>query len=649
MLVPDEKYFVYHTLTQGLDARIPGLDLVKISTGSSPTTFVVGADHPFFYFEGQLKLPFGRSKSDGTTDGQTQTQTQTQTDGQTQTSTGSQTQTDAQTQDASTTSSDGSQDAPATTDAAQSDDSAPVLAVAIDSLGGIPFVPLRTVGVEPYLAPFAGQLYLRGPVPIATGVVMDGTVVVNLDPDQDHDTPFDAAYYTSPDIEIGGNGDLSVGLPFDFVDLSALGLELGQATAEAVTSEDRDRVVFSGLVTSQDFLSALPIPIRPDAGVEAWGLVSANQPLSSYVHLAGSMGVSLAGLAKLTGLPLGDISATDAVLDINSWGLVLSGRTSSQIHPDIPAGDLALTVVVPTQGDGAYVQLQGNLTLAGEELRNATIRIDAHGMTVNGTLFVGSTTFGMLGTVTAAGYHLEGSAAIGDPIAVNAESRAAAEAALTVQQATLTDLQEQLASEQASLDAANQDLADAQAAVSSAQAEVNRLQTLVGSATSSRNSAYSAYRSWVNKSCAWYDVSCQANRAAKITYYWGRYTYYAGLVGTYSAAKTVALGVLSAAQQALETAQASVSALAAQVAQVQSQLSAAQNGVMQLQTQLAGLPDVSGSVTATVTLVLENGAASGVIAATWDGVAVGGGSVRLSDPAQACVDLSGQGTLCTPL
>ena len=50
-----------------------------------------------------------------------------------------------------------------------------------------------------------------------------------------------------------------------------------------------------------------------------------------------------------------------------------------------------------------------------------------------------------------------------------------------------------------------------------------------------------------------------------------------------------------------------------------------------------------------VTVILENGVASGRVDATWNGMALGGGTVRLSSPAEACVEIPGTGSLCTPL
>jgi hypothetical protein len=646
MLAPDTKYLVYHTLTAGLNAQIPGLDFLKLSTGGDPTTFVVGAEHPFFYYEGEFKLPFGKKKQqeDGSDDsnGSDSDPNQTQDPNAAQDPNQPQDPNQEQTQQEQNPQPEPEQD-----DAEEGEP--PVFAVALDSLGGIPFAPLRTVGVEPYMTGFSGHLYLRGPVPINALVELDGTVVVDLDPDEDHDHPFEAAYYTSPDVEIGGNGALSVVLPFDFVDLSALGLELGQATAQAKVSEVEDRVVFTGIVTSEDFLAEIPIPIRQDRTVEAFGRVSADDPLGSYVHLEGRMSVSLAGLGQLTGLPLGEIQSTDAMLDVNAWGITLQGSTMSQIHPAIASGALALTVHVPTRGDGGFVELQGDVVIANQAVRDATIRIDAQGMRVNGTLIIDDTTFAMIGAFEASGYRLEGSVAVGDPIAINAANRAAAELTLAGANAVLSDVQRDFAAASADLAAAQRDLAIAQSALSAAQTEVNRIQSLINGAVSSRTSAYNSYRSWVNKSCAWYDAGCHATRAANISYHFGRYTYYAGLVTTYSAAKAVATAALDVAKGAVSVAQATVGALASQVALIGSQVSAAANATALAQAQLDALPDVSGSIEPIVTVILENGQASGRVDATWNGIPIGGGTVRLSSPAEACVEIPGQGTLCTPL
>ena len=498
---------------------------------------------------------------------------------------------------------------------------------------------------------FTGHLYVRGPVPIATGVELDGTVVVDLDPDGDGDHPFEAAYYTSFDLALGGNGALSVALPFDFVDLSALGLELGDASARASVSEDEDTVVFTGLVTSEGFLANLPIPIpiRPDARVEAWGRLSGQNPLGSYAHLEGEVGVSLAGLGTLIGVPLGDLASQNAVIDINAMGVTLSGTTSSQIHPDIASGAMQLTVHVPTNGGLAYVELRGDVLIAGEGVRDATVRVDARGMRVNGILVTNQYSFQMVGVFAAAGYRLEGSTTLADPIALNAESRQAAAIALSIQQSMLAGAQADLAANQATLAGLQNAFNDAQTGVAIAQAEVNRLQSLINSVAKSRDSAYASYLSWSRKSCAWYDAPCQATRAANMTYYLGRYGYFGGLHGTYSAAKTVASAALSVAKGTLSGIQGQLSAMQATVASIQAQVNASLTLVSLAQAQLAAMPDISGSISPVVTLILENGQASGKVDATWNGIAIGGGTVRLSDPAEACLQIPLQGTLCMPL
>jgi hypothetical protein len=673
MLDPDRKYLIYHTLTSGISAEVPGLDFLKLSSGGDPTTFVVGAEHAFFYFEGEFKFPFGdkkKSSDSGAEAGAGDASSDSSADG----SDSSSPHDDAQAGESADAGSDEdgaepsqdpeqgaepdpaqeqeqAQDQEQTGTAQGSKDDAPSFAVALDADGGIPFTPLRKVGVETYMKGFEGHLYVRGPVPIATGVELDGTVVIDLDPDHDGDHPFEAAYYTSFDLALGGNGALAVALPFDFVDLSALGLELGDASATAKISEEEDAVVFTGIVTSEGFLSGLPIPIpiRPDARVEAWGRVSAQHPVGSYVHLEGEVGVSLAGLGALLGLPLGDLAAQDAVIDVNAAGVTLSGTTSSQIHPDIASGAMSLTVHVPGDGSLAYVELRGDIVIAGEGLRDAAVRVDAEGMRVNGVLVTNAYSFELTGEFAAAGYRLEGSTTLADPIAANAQSRATAEAALSIQQAILADLQDDLAAQQAALADLQAAFDDAQVGVAAAQAEVNRLQSLVNSAVKSRDAAYASYRSWSKKSCAWYDAPCQATRAANISYYLGRYSYYGGLVGTYSAAKTVALGALSVAQGTLSGIQAQLSAAQATVASIQAQVAASQKLVDLAKAQLAGLPDISGEIFPVVTLILENGIASGRVDVSWNGVALGGGTVRLSNPAEACFALPNSGTMCTPL
>ncbi|HEX5066055.1 MAG TPA: hypothetical protein VFY49_08075, partial [Myxococcota bacterium] len=92
-----------------------------------------------------------------------------------------------------------------------------------------------------------------------------------------------------------------------------------------------------------------------------------------------------------------------------------------------------------------------------------------------------------------------------------------------------------------------------------------------------------------------------------------------------------------------------VAALESQVALIQGQVNAAASATALAQARVDAFPDVSGSIEPIVTVILENGVASGHVDASYNGVPLGGGTVRLSSPAEACVEIPGQGTLCTPL
>jgi hypothetical protein len=103
------------------------------------------------------------------------------------------------------------------------------------------------------------------------------------------------------------------------------------------------------------------------------------------------------------------------------------------------------------------------------------------------------------------------------------------------------------------------------------------------------------------------------------------------------------------AQATLSGIQTQLTALQATVASIQAQVNASKKLVDLAQAQLAAMPDISGSISPVVTLILENGEASGRVDATWNGIAIGGGTVSLSDPAEACLEIPLQGTLCMPL
>jgi hypothetical protein len=117
--------------------------------------------------------------------------------------------------------------------------------------------------------------------------------------------------------------------------------------------------------------------------------------------------------------------------------------------------------------------------IAGEGVRERDGPHRRGGMRVNGMLVTNQYSFQMVGVFAAAGYHLEGSTTLADPIALNAESRTAAAYALSLQQSILAGAQADLAANQATLADLQSAFEDAQLGVSIAQAEVSRLQSLI--------------------------------------------------------------------------------------------------------------------------------------------------------------------------
>ncbi|MEZ4289525.1 MAG: hypothetical protein R3E53_02890 [Myxococcota bacterium] len=113
---------------------------------------------------------------------------------------------------------------------------------------------------------FDGHFFQRTSMPLSPlPIEATGEFVFDLDPDRDGDTPFTPeAFAASPDLAYGINGALDVSIPF--LKFFEFGFPLGDASAAIQVSEDDVRAAFSGLVTDDEFLPGLPVPIRPTGG-----------------------------------------------------------------------------------------------------------------------------------------------------------------------------------------------------------------------------------------------------------------------------------------------------------------------------------------------------------------------------------------------
>jgi hypothetical protein len=668
-LDPDVRYLVYHTQEQGFEASIPGLDLPSFSSGGETTTLVVSytdrLEDGFFYFEGKLpKFPFdGKKKQDGEApDGQDSTPSDDSGDA---TGDGSQSAQDAQ-DSSGASSQDGAEGTDPGAEAGgeeagdqasepgteqeqeqeQKDDgSDEPIQIAVSFGGRLPFEPAYTKDIEEFVAPFSGHLLLDGQVPLSALLVMDGRTVLDIDPDRDGDHPFNSEFYSSVDLQIGGNGKLLLEIPY--FDLLPLDMQLGDATAQARVSDLSDRAAFSGIADSDRFLNQLPVPIVPSAGLAVSGAIDSQDLVSSFVHAEGDMGLDLHPLGQMLQLDLPTLAAA-GTFDLNASGLALSGRTSTALRSDLSYGEVGVEMHIPPAYQDFLVALTGDMVVGGQPIAGGRVEMSSEAATIAGTLQMGTLRCQMKGDLLPDGHRLTGTATTSQPISVEPAELAAAADALLSDQKRRDDLEaiaaaarELAATERARWQAAANDVA-------AARAEVDRLSALVSSYTASRDAAYKSYRSWVNKSCAWYQASCIATRAANISYYWGKYVSFEGLRASTAAARVTAMSVLSGLEIALRTAELAATAAEAASAVAATQLDEAAAALAASRARYEALRGLEAQVLPIVLITLENGVVTTGVSAVVNGVEIADGHVDVEQNL-ACLDVPGLGERCGPL
>jgi hypothetical protein len=489
---------------------------------------------------------------------------------------------------------------------------------------------------------------MNGPVQVAPLVEVDGTTVWNLDPDEDGDHPFEAAFYESFDLEVGGNGITRVEIPL--LQIPALEVELSRASVGARVSEADDRLGFSGWASDRNFLPGLPFPIRPRAEIRTYGQISSSRLADSFVHAEGAMVIDAGVVGRLTGVELGSLVSADAVLHIDASGLTVAGTTGSQIHPDVIFdGAVGLEVHVAANGIDSYLELRGRMVVGGTGLEEGAFRVSPQGVRVRGVYRTALRPIVVEGRLDSTGYVLTGSAELEDPIPGTAQERAAALADLLAKEENQRALEVAVGEARAYVAARRQEVEAAQAAVNAAQATVNHWAALLADYTARRDSAYRSYVYWRDRSCRWYDAACQSRRAANMSYYWGQYTYYQGLAAAAHASKVAADAVLAQARAVLTPLQVALANGEAALALLESQLATAIQAVQDARARLEEIPDIQGVMVMVVTLTLRNGQASGHVVAYWNDLVITDGWVDLAEPGRACVRVPAKGTLCSAL
>lgn len=529
------------------------------------------------------------------------------------------------------------------------DDASGIAGFAFSLNGFIPFDPAVVAGIEGQMPSFDGHFFQRTSAPLSPlPIEATGEFVYDLDPDLDGDTPFTPeAFALSPDLAYGINGSLEVGIPF--LRFFSFGFPLGEASASIVVGEDDMRAAFSGRVTADEFLPDLPVPIRPTGGIEVYGLLAADDLLDSYIHAEGAMGIDASVLGALSGVPLGELYSTDAVLHVDVLGLYLQGTTTTSIHPSVKLeGQTGYGLFIAPDG---FVELRifGNFVIGGERLENAEMIVGTGGVRVNGRYLTGTTELSMAGRIRGDGYSLQGSVALADPVETNVQERLALANEVLAREEAVAALELSIAAAQSGVSVALPVVEAARVAVDAAQASVNSLNGSISYHSSRASSYYSSYRSWKRKSCKWYDAACKAKRASMISYYYGRYSYHVGVRAGLYTSRNVANAVLSAAKSKLAAAQSNLSSAQAVLTLAQTEL---RNGIAALQAaqaELDAMPAIEGTLEMIATIGIENDEVWAGVEGVWNGQPVTDGYVNLGNPGEACLIVPVAGTVCSPL
>lgn len=643
-LALDRRYFFFNAVAR-FSAELPP---ISMQTPGGAGTVVLDPTDPFFYVAGEVQGFGGDGKENDASDpsGASDVSSGDQRDdsssaaGEGSSDTTGADQVDADAQTAGEASPE---------DGVENDDAVGMAGFAFSLEGRIPFDPVQVNGVEDRMPTFDGHFFLRASQPLAPlPISATGEFVYDLDPAEDGDTPFTPeAFASSPDLAYGVNGALDVAIPF--LRFFEFGFPLGDATAAIEVDGSDTRAAFSGLVNGDDFLPGLPIPIRPTGGVEVYGVLEANDPFAGFIHAEGSMGIDASVLGAVTGVPLGELQSTDAVLDITVAGLSIQGSTSAGIHPDVQlSGEAGFEAFISPWG-ASRLAIFGNFVIAGEVLENAEMVVDRSGVRVNGRYLTSGYAFEMEGELRGDGYLLQGSAELADPIEMNAQASLAAMNDVLAHREVVAVLEASVDASRIGVNGALAAIAPMQSAVDAAQADVNKIQSSIDYHSSKASYYYGRYKQWKRKSCRWYDAKCKSKRAYYMSRYYGSYSYHVGVRGTLYASRAVANAALAAARAPLVAAQTNLSNARSALALAEAELA---NGIAALrdaEAVLASYPPIDGSLRMIATIGIEDGEVYGMVEGDWNGQPLTEGYVNLGDPGEACLVVPQVGPVCSSL
>jgi len=258
---------------------------------------------------------------------------------------------------------------------------------------------------------FLGHIMIKAPIPLGSlPLTLNGLAVANIDPDMDG-----TIFELSPDFQLGGNGTVSVGVPF--LTFLNFGFDLGAATASIEYVSSDVAACFSGSLDPEDplamFPDNFPIPILQapgQVGASVAGGFSTADPASSFIHAEGNFSISLQPIGDLIGVTIPPLASSSVLLDIDQAGLFFNGMTQTQLIPTITNTEMALTVNIPADNALlASAELEGALTILGFGLDPARVFISPLGFEIEGLIDISLAQFMMTGELGVGGLALAGS------------------------------------------------------------------------------------------------------------------------------------------------------------------------------------------------------------------------------------------------
>jgi len=280
----------------------------------------------------------------------------------------------------------------------------------VSAQGLIPFHATTTRGITQGLEDFKGALYLSGSVPLARlPLTVTGEAVLDIDPNADGRplTDLDAVGF-----QLGVNGELD--LTASFLDVFSFETSLANASVKVRATADEQRAALSGVIEPDQSFLPDELPLRADGQVNVSGLIASDID-ASFLHADGKFQLVGSTLAKHVGVDLSNLAVVDAELDIDHEGFRLTGKLGAgvKLTSDLTLGaDAKVTATFGDDPEDFVIDIEGDLEIAKVPLLNGKVRLDGDGAHVSGKLDTGVGHVALTGEITRRGVELSGEAGV---------------------------------------------------------------------------------------------------------------------------------------------------------------------------------------------------------------------------------------------